>query len=102
MRSHYIEDCAKEFITIAEQNYNDNAVRLKADLENTCDLIDTEHEKHNQIVCIKKIRKTIKQNIRGKSFYNTFICVIPSHGKARRLKQAERYCIERPDPVFTF
>lgn len=56
-----IEDCAKEFITIAEQNYSDNAVRLKADLENTCDLIDAENEKPNQIVCIRKIRKTIKE-----------------------------------------
>jgi len=56
-----IEDCAKEFVTLAQTNHKSNAQRLKSDLENTTDLFNGEQKKPEVIVGIKKIRKTIKE-----------------------------------------
>lgn len=56
-----IEFCAKEFIKLAQENYNENAKRLSSEMDAASAVLKDDREDQEKVVGIKLIRKTIKE-----------------------------------------
>jgi hypothetical protein len=56
-----IEDCAKEYISAAINNYNDKADKLKSDIENHQKALEGEKDETIRLLTIKELRKTLRE-----------------------------------------
>lgn len=56
-----IEDCAKEYINAAAKSYNDNAKKLKSDIEKHQEILESEKEETARVLTVKELRKTLRE-----------------------------------------
>lgn len=56
-----IEDCAKEYIVAAAKSYNDNAKKLKSDIEKNQKALENEAEETARVLTVKELRKTLRE-----------------------------------------
>jgi hypothetical protein len=56
-----IEDCAKEYIVAAAKSFNDNAKKLKGDIEKYQKALENEVEETARILTVKELRKTLRE-----------------------------------------
>lgn len=56
-----IEDCAEEYISAAVKSYNNNADRLKEDVERHQEVLESETDETIRLLTVKALRKTIRE-----------------------------------------
>jgi hypothetical protein len=56
-----IEDCAKEYINAAARSYNDNAKKLKSDIEKHQMNLEHEKDETTRVLTVKELRKTLRE-----------------------------------------
>ncbi|QBQ54783.1 hypothetical protein [Nitrosococcus wardiae] len=55
-----IEDCAKEYIVAAAEAYNDNAEKLRAEIESHQKTLQDEEDEKIRVLTVKGLRKTLR------------------------------------------
>lgn len=56
-----IEECANEYINAAAKSYNDNAKKLKSDIERQQEILECEKEETARVLTVKELRKTLRE-----------------------------------------